>query len=636
MKKEKIYGWILILFMLTWLPASHAWTDGGYFSRELVAVSADQRAIIIKNGNEISMTFSTGYTGEGEDFGWIIPTPVPPATQDVSEAGENGETVFKILDEYSAPVITSFTSNGCFPSGTEVLTASGSRPIETVDQEDNVYACNLATGEWALKKVLIQKPYQYEGDMIAIRIGQIKIQATGNHPFYVLRGDRLASRPLPQDIPKEEQIMTEHGRWVEARDLKEGDVLKKKSGEGLIVTSLSSRYEKTEVYHLEVESYHNYAVHRVGILVHNGGGGGGKEKEKAVVKPELLVTVYGKVTLEHYEVSILGAADALALLNWLQENGYQVNPAAQEVLDTYIDQNWAFVAVKLNPSEKRHYENEFLPPLTIKYQYDQLIYPLRISSVSTTQNAKITLYVIAESTVTSSNFPTTILKYEDHLSEWVDSEKYIETCIQRTTGSEGRGLVVIWSGELFTWVYQKANLNELMKIPFSEVKKNYLTRLETRMDPAAMIEDIRFILDPRPNEFWVEIYASAGYGSELIVAARDGETDTVRKLLETGANVHAKDDRGETALRWAALNGHSEIVRVLLNAGSDVYAEDKYGFTALMEAARHRPTETVKVLLDAGADVNAKTTWDRTAMYYARKYKHWDVWRLLRKSKVKK
>ena len=44
---------------LTWLPTFSAWPDGGYFS-PLVAVSADQRAIIIMNGNEISMTFSTG------------------------------------------------------------------------------------------------------------------------------------------------------------------------------------------------------------------------------------------------------------------------------------------------------------------------------------------------------------------------------------------------------------------------------------------------------------------------------------------------------------------------------------------------------------------------------------------------
>jgi hypothetical protein len=77
-------------------------------------VSVDQRTIILKNGNEVSMTFSTGYSGEGENFGLIIPTPVPPAIEDVGEACKSGETAFKFLDEYSASKIV--TSHGCFPS----------------------------------------------------------------------------------------------------------------------------------------------------------------------------------------------------------------------------------------------------------------------------------------------------------------------------------------------------------------------------------------------------------------------------------------------------------------------------------------------------------------------------------------
>ncbi|MBA7636706.1 hypothetical protein ES703_44327 [subsurface metagenome] len=365
----------------------------------------------------------------------------------------------------------------------------------------------------------------------------------------------------------------------------------------MIITSLSSRNEKTEVYHLEVESYHNYAVHRTGILVHNGG----QKEEAAAPEPEPLVTVYGRVILEHYKVSILGAAAASALLNWLQNNDYQVNPGAQEVLDTYIDQNWVFVAVKLNPSEKRHYENELLLPLTIKYQYVRLIFPLHISSVSTTQTAKITLYVIAESTVTSSNFPTTTLKYEDHLTEWVDPEKYIETCIQRTIGSEGRRLVVMWSGEFAQSADEQKIIDELMKVPSPEGKRRYLTRLETRMDPAAMTEDIMCMLDPSPKKFRVRIRAGAGYGSALIIAARGGEIDMVQKLLEGGANVHAKDNRGETALIVAAYEGHTEIVRILLEAGADVNAKTKYGQTSLMYARKRFHIRIVRLLRKAGA-----------------------------------
>jgi hypothetical protein len=86
--------WLLLISLLLILPVFYIAADGAYFSSQSVAVSADQRAILIQNGKKISMTFSTGYIGEGEDFGWIIPTPVPLAIKNVSEAGENGEATF--------------------------------------------------------------------------------------------------------------------------------------------------------------------------------------------------------------------------------------------------------------------------------------------------------------------------------------------------------------------------------------------------------------------------------------------------------------------------------------------------------------------------------------------------------------
>ena len=286
---------------LALLPTPRASGDGGYFSPRSVAVSADQRAIIIKNGSEISMTFSTGYTGGGEDFGWIIPTPVPPAVEDVTEAGESGEAAFKFLDQHTTPVVRTF-SGGCFPVGTEVLTADGPRAIESIGAGTRVQGCDIATGKWTLARVLRRLSIQYEGDMITLRVGQISIRATGNHPFCVLRGDRLDSRPAPRDVPKEEQRMGVLGRWVEARDLREGDVLKEISGKGLIVTGLSSRQERVEVFNLEVEGHHNYAVHKAGILVHNKGAAETKVSSGGV-RP------HDSVTLKHYEVSILGATD---------------------------------------------------------------------------------------------------------------------------------------------------------------------------------------------------------------------------------------------------------------------------------------------------------------------------------------
>ena len=47
----------------------------------------------------------------------------------------------------------------------------------------------------------------------------------------------------------------------------------------------------------------------------------------------------------------------------------------------------------------------------------------------------------------------------------------------------------------------------------------------------------------------------------------------VRCVIDRGADVNAKDDRGYPMMFWAILEDH-EIVRILVNAGADVNARD--------------------------------------------------------------
>ena len=172
MKRRSLYRWLLFTAILAIAPPICLIAEGGYFGR-VEAVSADQRAIIIRLGDEISMTFSTGYTGDGEDFGWIIPTPIPPDPAAVAEAGEAGDEAFLKLDNYTAPGL--YGLSGCFPAGTEILTAGGPRAIETVAQGDSLYAFDFVSMEWVSAEVSKQGTYLCEGDMVTIHLGQAAV-----------------------------------------------------------------------------------------------------------------------------------------------------------------------------------------------------------------------------------------------------------------------------------------------------------------------------------------------------------------------------------------------------------------------------------------------------------------------------
>ena len=114
--------------------------------------------------------------------------------------------------------------------------------------------------------------------------------------------------------------------------------------------------------------------------------------------------------------------------------------------------------------------------------------------------------MIAESMVTSSNFPTKTLKYNRRLLAIKgDPRRYVEARIQKTMAREGRrGLVLMWSG-----YFAHSAFDELIENPFPLSKIMYLTRLENRIDPEAMTEDIRFKLDPEPRQFMVRSEVSA-------------------------------------------------------------------------------------------------------------------------------
>lgn len=56
-----------------------------------------------------------------------------------------------------------------------------------------------------------------------------------------------------------------------------------------------------------------------------------------------------------------------------------------------------------------------------------------------------------------------------------------------------------------------------------------------------------------------ERICSLGGCNELIISAENGELNSVRALLEKGADVNARSESGHTALMLAAVEGHLEI-----------------------------------------------------------------------------
>ena len=110
----------------------------------------------------------------------------------------------------------------------------------------------------------------------------------------------------------------------------------------------------------------------------------------------------------------------------------------------------------------------------------------------------------------------------------------------------------------------------------------------------------------------------------LMQAAREGDLAVMRLLVDRGADVNARTDRGWTALMSAAsgeLVGYKEAaVRFLVEHGADIHAQDHHGRTALLVAVwwPFGPSEAaVRLLVDQGADVNARDRNGMTVLMHA-------------------
>src|SRR5262249_16052204 len=119
-----------------------------------------------------------------------------------------------------------------------------------------------------------------------------------------------------------------------------------------------------------------------------------------------------------------------------------------------------------------------------------------------------------------------------------------------------------------------------------------------------------------------------GRSSPLAEDARFRRVKIMKMLLQAGADPEAKNRDGESYL---PLHGYfdTEVARVLLDGGAAINARDDRGQTALMGASSYGYEESIKLLIERAADVNLRDNQGRTALMHAAAGKYVDAIPLL-------
>ncbi|XP_039371632.1 DNA-binding protein RFXANK isoform X4 [Mauremys mutica] len=100
----------------------------------------------------------------------------------------------------------------------------------------------------------------------------------------------------------------------------------------------------------------------------------------------------------------------------------------------------------------------------------------------------------------------------------------------------------------------------------------------------------------------------------LIWASAFGEIETVRHLLDWGADPHVLAKERESALSLASTGGYTDIVTMLLERDVDINIYDWNGGTPLLYAVRGNHVKCVEALLARGADLTTEADSGYTPM----------------------
>lgn len=106
----------------------------------------------------------------------------------------------------------------------------------------------------------------------------------------------------------------------------------------------------------------------------------------------------------------------------------------------------------------------------------------------------------------------------------------------------------------------------------------------------------------------------------LMLSIVEGRFDSFDQLMKSRAvreKVQLRDQQQQTALHYAARSGQRQMIKLLVENSAKVNVQDSEGKGAVMLAAEQGHLEVVKYLHKKGAEVHMKDSWSRSSLILA-------------------
>lgn len=166
----------------------------------------------------------------------------------------------------------------------------------------------------------------------------------------------------------------------------------------------------------------------------------------AAKRKDLGVKVEAKYLVGEYDILILSAKESSGLKTWLDENGYKIPAAADEVLEPYIKSNLKFFVVKLNEEERKKLPGNFLRPLQISFSSPKFMLPIRLGMANADGDQDMIVYAFTKKgRIETTNYRTLSLPTSKNVPLFVKNNfgNFYANLFQHQWSKEGKALAML-------------------------------------------------------------------------------------------------------------------------------------------------------------------------------------------------
>ncbi|HSH01548.1 MAG TPA: DUF2330 domain-containing protein [Anaerolineae bacterium] len=197
------------------------------------------------------------------------------------------------------------------------------------------------------------------------------------------------------------------------------------------------------------------------------------------------VEIFASGEVGPYGFVVIGSEDPDALVDWLRENEYRVDPPMEPLIDVYVDEGFVFLAMRLLPEETA----DSIKPIQITYQGEKPMIPLRLTAVAAEPNMAIYAWIYADQQAVPENYDHMRILDGEITAFDFGGHDYQQIVRLRANALGGRAFITEYAQPTANLDVNDPILRQL------HTEHQYLTRLYTVMDPFEMTVDPVFGYD---------------------------------------------------------------------------------------------------------------------------------------------